>query len=210
MDRMNKNCMNKAFLLVFLTLFSFFAFFSQAGAASFILSSPASLIEEGKPFALSVLVDAQGDKINALSGKLVFSSRAFAVERIDMSKSILSHWTEEPKKGRRGIEFSGIIAGGFSGLYDPFAPEHAMPAEVFTAYLVPKTSGYATAYLADGSVFLDDGSGLEKETAIAAYSFEAVSSGEEEKSLSSGRAWVLLIGLALLASILCAYAFYFR
>lgn len=102
-------------------------------------------------FLMSVNLNTEGEKINAVSGAVVFDSSKLSVKSVQYYSSTVNFWVTEPKETSPGrLEFAGITPGGWSG-------DSAIFNIVFTA----KEVGSLDVRLADGVVLKNDGVGTE-------------------------------------------------
>ena len=72
-------------------------------------------------FTADVLVDTEGQSLNAFEGTIAVSSDYFEVIDIKASRSVVDFWIDSPVGGfaddpnRSSFDFAGIVAGGFEG-----------------------------------------------------------------------------------------------
>ncbi len=77
------------------------------------------LLAKSSKAVVSILLDAKGENINALSAELSVISGDAEIYEINDGESIISAWIERPTIENNKVVFAGIIPGGFSGVYDP-------------------------------------------------------------------------------------------
>jgi len=121
-----------------------FAFVAQAQAAVLNLESSANSVGQGQLFLITVNLSGEGEKINAVSGELVFNPIESQVIQIYDGASIITNWLDQPVVGsclpQCSINFSGVIAGGFSGVLSPYY-EGSRPGRLFSVLMQAKTIG---------------------------------------------------------------------
>ena len=67
-------------------------------------------------YLLRVILDTQGETINALDGKIILPKDIVEVKEIHDGNSSVNFWLQNPIEKNKGeIEFSGITPGGVSG-----------------------------------------------------------------------------------------------
>lgn len=123
---------------------------------------------------VEVVLDPEGDSVNAFSGELSVSNEAFEVVSAHASDSVVPLWVVIPKvseekdfNARTRIVFEGVIPGGFNGVRSPYY-EGVRPGKLFTVELRPKQEGLSRIFLENLEVRRNDGAG----TRIAAKSGE--------------------------------------
>ena len=99
---------------------------------------------------ISLILDTEGEKINAIEGDILVFGDADIVDIRD-GASFVSLWTEKLSFKDNSAHFSGIIPGGFNGT-----------GEVLSLVLRGAAEGNVSASLSNVSVFLDDGMGTEE------------------------------------------------
>ncbi len=105
----------------FLLLLLIFIMPSHAMAATLSFSGSNAPLHIGEERELSVLLDAEGVSLNAISGAILFPSEMLVVDHIDLGSSPVDIWVEEPAVRSSGvISWSGIVPGGWSGVRGAF------------------------------------------------------------------------------------------
>lgn len=133
-------------------------------AALFEVSSQTTEPALYQQFQVDVMVDAEGQAINALEARVVFPEKLLALEEIRDGDSIVSFWLEKPKEGAapeeglRQVYFSGVIPGGFEGLLSPFY-KGVKPGRILSLIFVAKEIGEGVIELQDQKIYLHDGLG---------------------------------------------------
>lgn len=124
----NRNNISKAISLEFflkLLVFSFvfaFLFFAPQGTiakeASFYVSPSKGSYSVGSTFSVNILIDAEGNAINAAQAIISFPSDKLKITRVSKQSSIFSLWVEEPvySNTKGTISFLGGVPNpGFIG-----------------------------------------------------------------------------------------------
>ncbi len=86
-----------------------------AGRATFNPSE--NLNSQAKAFSTTLVLDTQGDNINAIEGTLVVDSKLAENVQVSDSGSIITYWVVSPTvdSTKNVITFSGAIPGGYTG-----------------------------------------------------------------------------------------------
>ncbi|MFH1193345.1 MAG: GxxExxY protein [Candidatus Jorgensenbacteria bacterium] len=155
----------------------------KAEAAQFLLKAPPGTIVTGEPFRVSVLLNAEGDSINALEGTVLFPADRLELTGINDGDSIVPLWVERPEvpigcTGTCMVKWSGVMPGGFSGTLTPSNPL-PQPGQVLTLTFRAKVAGTFLLNLADVRAFRNDGEGTEIAAPGSSLSV-AVGEGERE------------------------------
>ncbi len=155
---------------------------SQTSAFSFTMQVSDTSPHRGDEFAVDVLVDTGGRKINTLEG--VFSvSNIFTIKKVYTANSIVSAWVTDPTVSSSAVSFSGIVPGGYSG-----NSGHLMKVVIQAQNL-----GVGDFSLKNLKVYLHDGNGtavsvankifnskvLAERTTHAVYTLDDTTSPEE-------------------------------
>ena len=158
------------------------AFSSQA--AQLHLTSQTREIGVGQQFQVDLMLDAEGESINAIEGKITFSKELLEIKEISDGDSIINLWVERPHQRqatsdkrqatsdkRQGeIIFSGIIPTGFAGVLSPYY-EGERPGKIFSLIFTSKSEGEGTVNLENGKVLLHDGLGTPAKLGILNFEF---------------------------------------
>jgi hypothetical protein len=162
----------------FFVLFSVL-FFQFVEAAELNLYSKRQEIGLDQQFKVDLFLNTEGENINALEGKILFSADQLELKEINDGGSIVSFWLEKPKalnntntlnnanenitRNNANIDitrnsaniqevvFSGIVPGGFSG-------EKGL---ILSLVFKTKKEGQAFIEISDSKVLLNDGLGTE-------------------------------------------------
>jgi hypothetical protein len=110
---------------------------------------------------IDVLLDTQGEAVNAVEGTLVFPQNFLALSRISDGDSAVNFWLQKPKLESGGrLTFSGIIPGGWNG-----------KGKVFSAVFRALEEGDVSVELSNLKVFLNDGEGTAAKVEMNPYEF---------------------------------------
>lgn len=109
------------------------------------------VVSIGDTFEVSVIIDTEGDPLNAVEGALMYPKDILAIERISDGNSIVDYWIESPKEVDGQISFSGITTGGFS------VRRGALLSVRFKA----EAEGAGSLAFLSGRALLNDGMGTE-------------------------------------------------
>jgi len=134
-------------------LFSIFYFLFSAlpaQAAELTLVLRDAHRDASADYEIVVLLDTEGQEINALEGKVVFPPEVLSVQDIHEASSLITFWVEDPQQSEPGIiNFAGIIPGGFNG----------RKGVLFSVLFKSEGSGEGVVEMRDLKVLLNDGLG---------------------------------------------------
>lgn len=151
--------MRKIFFVLFFILF-FGASFSKVDAASLSFSGVPFTLSSSDSFFVDVYIDPEGQNINAVEGAVVFPDDLVSVKDIYNGRSVVTAWVESPKVIGSSVQFSGIMAGGFSSIIDPVSNTNN-PGNLFRIVFEPKKEGFGVVSFENTHVYLNDGNGTE-------------------------------------------------
>lgn len=100
-------------------------------AASLSLRLDETTLKEQNKAMVSLWLLPTSENVNAIGGEIEVISNNAKISLIREGSSIISAWVERPRLENNRIIFSGIIPGGFSGAYSPFA-KGPQPGLVFS------------------------------------------------------------------------------
>ncbi len=150
---MKKN--HKIKLLIILT-FSFL-WVRGVSAASLDLNITKTVFKENESFVLTLLLNGEGESINAVEGDIKYNENAIKAETVNTGGSFVSFWVEQPNLKNPGtLHFSGITPGGVS----------AAGAEVFRVVFRTQKVGDTSLSLKNVSLLLNDGNGSSAEVGL--------------------------------------------
>jgi len=176
------------FVFYFFALFSVFFVLSPliSQAAELKLSSPNEL-SVGQQFQVDVILNTEGEQINAIEGKIVFPDELLEVKEIRDGNSIVNFWIERPKAETRKdtntntnlhesvrvdscgetnnscgfVYFSGIMPGGYNG----------SQGLILSTIFLAKKEGSGLIEIQKAKTLLNDGKGTEAEVRIKNLEF---------------------------------------
>ncbi|MFA5935660.1 MAG: hypothetical protein WC787_02300 [Patescibacteria group bacterium] len=123
-----------------------------ASHATVLYTEPSQIqIKPNERFEVSVFLDTQSEDINALEGKVQFSSEILELEEVRDGNSIVNFWVERPTKSTSPVTFSGIIPGGYQ------FPKGLVVSFVFHA----KQEGQGVISIENARTLRNDGEGTQ-------------------------------------------------
>ena len=134
-------------------------------AANIFLDAKSQFLTQGEEFLVNVFLNTEGESINAVEGKLMFSADLLEAREIRDGNSIINFWIERPKVSKGEILFSGIIPGGYldkQGL-------------IFSIVFQARQAGRGSVEIREIKALLNDGKGTATNTTIS--NLELVISG---------------------------------
>jgi hypothetical protein len=159
-----KNLFKIIFLITIFFILSLL-FTGRVFAASLSLNTSKNIISVGEQFYVDLMLNPEGDSVNALGGSVNFSSENFSFIRAEDGKSMVNLWVEKPQitgiGSSNSISFSGIISNGFQGVIDPFNPDVKLPGLIVRLVFEGKKPGEANFSTSSFNVNLNDGLGTE-------------------------------------------------
>ena len=149
----NKIKNRKLIFLINIGLIFLFGFclirFVQADETSLSLKPSSESFQVGKVFPVKLIVDANGQSINAVHADIIFPADKLEVVDVSKENSIFSFWPEEPHISDSKISFSGGLPNpGFIGI-----------GEVITVNFRAKKEGPVNLEIGEGKVLANDGLG---------------------------------------------------
>jgi len=144
-----KKPLEKTKILLFFLAAGFFVFAFRAEAATFNFTP--ALIPVGGQATVDLLLDTEGEEINAVQATLNFSPAEFEINSVSDSNSLVSLWLDEPvfDNAKGTIYFSGLIPGGWAG----------SSGELLRLTLTPKGRGTSFFTLTAVQALKNDGQG---------------------------------------------------
>lgn len=100
----------------------------------------------GKAFALDLMLDTEGERVNAIEGMMEFAHGGAAILAADHGGSVVPLWIRAPRPGGSGVMFSGLIPGGLV----------ADRARLFSVVIAPRSTGAVEIAVRDMRAFRDD------------------------------------------------------
>ena len=68
-----------------------------------------------KNFEVKVLLDTEGETVNAVEGEIVFPTNNLLLQEINDGGSFINLWIKKPSFDGNSVVFSGILPGGYEG-----------------------------------------------------------------------------------------------
>lgn len=99
-----------------ISIFAASFYFSQlAQAADFRVAPRALPVGVGDVFEVPLVVDGQGQNLNAVSGSLIYDPTRLELVGVNESGSVISLWAIDPVAAKNSghLEFSGVSTGAF-------------------------------------------------------------------------------------------------
>lgn len=164
-------------IFFFTSLYSIFYILNPVPAFAAELKLSSSQTPEialGQQFQVDLLLDAEGESVNALEGKIYFPTDLLDLKEIRDNDSIVNFWIEKPKSyilnPKSYILYSGIIPGGFEGVLSPYWSGFK-PGKILSLIFEAKKEGEGLVEAKDLKVLLNDGKGTETDTIISNFQF---------------------------------------
>lgn len=184
-------------LNLFVTCFLGFVIFgfNEAIATVFYFSPPAINTTVNDKIEVFLMLDTEGERVNAVEGNIIFSKDKLGLVDIGYEDSIINLWIEEPKLEEGKIIFAGITPGGFDGVREPFQKE-VESGKILTLVFKAKNVGSGAVVLENARALLNDGEGTETDISLIPFSVDIL--GKKEPSKTIGFTYVIIITLGLL------------
>ena len=148
----------KKYFLKFVFLFIFFYLLLPVISFAATLSwSPASVsARPGGDFEISLFINGDKEKINAVSGVIIYNPADLVLKEIREADSVINFWLERPDVTKSGtVNFSGIIPGGFDAILSPYYAA-ARPGKILTLIFTSQKAGATAIKLESPEVFLNN------------------------------------------------------
>lgn len=146
----------KYFYKIIITVVSLFGMILSSHTA---FAADISVVSTSRAGIYAVVLSvAKNESINAVDGSIIFNENATVVPSIGTSDSIISLWIHKPSVSGNSVNFSGIIPGGFSALYDQFGGTPSTEGKLF--YIIfpfAKNFSSYTFTFDSTSLYLNDG-----------------------------------------------------
>lgn len=151
----------KLVILIWFSIALIFGFLIIPQAFAAELSIKAASPAENNELKVDILLDSNGEEINAIEATLVFPANILQLKNINDGDSVISLWIRRPQIGTSSsaINFSGIIPGGYSG-----------KGKIFQVTFAIVGNGFADFALRDARVLLNDGVGSAAKLILVPYS----------------------------------------
>jgi hypothetical protein len=112
-------------------------------------------------FKVEVSLAPEGESLNAIEGKIVFSKN-LKIREVVTADSIVSFWLDKPRLENNAVVWAGVMPNGFDGILDPYKTV-AGPGKLFEIFFSEKPADEGEINLVSGRVFLNDGLGTSEE-----------------------------------------------
>ncbi len=122
--------------------------------ATFRVESETASYAVGDEFLVTILVDSEGESINAFEGRVVFPEELVEFKGIREQGSIVNLWITEPP------HFSGLTPGGYRG-----------QGVLFSLIFQAKAQGAGSIGIEEGRVLLNDGQATPAALEISHFPF---------------------------------------
>ena len=153
---------NKRLLLAFLgsLIFTLFLFAPNLSEAATLKLSPSTgVYTVGSTFSARVVINTNGETVNASEGKLTFNTSELSVVSVSKTGSIFSLWTVEPSFSNSAgtIVYGGGSPSGYTG----------SAGNAITITFRAKNAGTSKVTFSEGSVLAADGLGTNVLTSMS-------------------------------------------
>jgi hypothetical protein len=149
-------------ILFLLSIFYFLLSVNLVEAAELNLTSSIQEFGVGQQFQVDLILNTQNEEINAVEGRIIFSSETLELKEMRDGNSIVNFWVERPKaKFNNEIDFSGIVPGGYTG-------EKGL---IFSIIFQSKAEGEGIVEIQNAKALLNDGEGTTAKTTISNFQF---------------------------------------
>ena len=141
-------------IIFYISILAIFADNCTHAASVFLIQE-----QKGDFISISVMLDTEGENINAMAGTLTFDTDLLSNPTIYDKKSIVKNWIESPyldATTSKSISWAGIVPGGFSGVRSGLY-KGTRPGELFRFIFSKIKSGTTTIILKDLDLRLNDG-----------------------------------------------------
>jgi len=88
---------------------------SSSDAAELFFDAKAQEVGIGQQFQVDLMLDTEGESINAIEGEIVFPTSTLEFQEIRDGASFISFWVKRPFFNGNSVIFSGILPGGHEG-----------------------------------------------------------------------------------------------
>lgn len=155
--------------ILFFTLLGFLVG-ESAYAAELRVTPPFNAVYQGDTFILDVQLSSIDDPVNAFEAGVTLSPNLSVVD-IRTARSVVPLWVEEPSVTESGITFSGVIPGGFEGIFGT-AWVGMRPGTLFRVVVRADNVGSASVSFTPGAVaYRNDGEGSVVPLTVLGTSF---------------------------------------
>ncbi len=137
--------------------------------AALIVFNASSTIPANQDSKVDVIVDSEGQSLNAFEGTVSFPDSLLSIKQILNGNSIVSFWIEQPHltsstgSGIATISFSGITPGGFQEVPGLSTEKQG---NLFSIIFSPKKEGMAEINADNVRILLGDGLGTPAKVSV--------------------------------------------
>lgn len=171
------NFIRSKIILTLCVIFSATLFSPHVYAAEMYINSGSKEVV-GFPgeFQASVNLNTEGENINAVQGKLSFSSSLLGIKEIEDGNSIINFWINQPALGSDGeISFSGITPGGYNG----------DSGLLFSIVFQTKSTGTGIIGIGSAQALINDGNGTAAQLSTFPLQISAISGNSSSPTIVS-------------------------
>ena len=161
----------KLLIIIFIFLFFAFGLVMPVLAVELFFEPKMQEVGVGQEFQVSLVLDPQGEQINAVAAKLSFPENLAEVVEIRDGSSILTLWVERPAWQGGRITFAGIVPGGFIGILGPY--EEPKPGKLLEVIMRTKGAGQGEFTIEEAQVLLNDGLGTPADFQTSSFKLQA-------------------------------------
>lgn len=138
-------------------------FFAAAvNAADLFFEAKSQEFAQGEEFIVNILLNTEGESINAIEGKIVFPDKLLEAKEIRDGNSIINFWIKQPDTSQYGVvNFSGIIPGGYN----------EAKGFIFSIVFQVKAEGSGAVEISDAGILLNNGKGTPANVKISPFRF---------------------------------------
>lgn len=133
----------------------------EVQAARLYFEFPTGTTGVGERFVLNLMIDTEGETINAIEGSITVSDERLKIVGIEDGSSIVTLWVERPDFTENAVTFSGVTPGGFDSVLTPLASPLQQPGLILSLILEGKSVGEVRIDILSARVLLHDGIGTE-------------------------------------------------
>lgn len=152
----------KKYFVATLTIFMLFFVVADVFSTEIFLNAESKEIKRVDEFKVDFFLNTENEDINAMEGKIIFSTYLLELKEIRDGNSIINFWIERPENNLSGkINFSGIIPGGYSG----------KKGLIFSVIFQAKNKGKDIIKINNFKALLNDGKGTEIASTISNLDF---------------------------------------
>jgi len=157
--------------ILFLLSTFYFLLSGLASAAELFFDAQTQEFAINQQFQVDLLLDAENKELNAVEGKILFPVDLLELKQIKDGGSIINFWVEKPAVVMNdSVVFSGIIPGGFRGVFGPFY-KGLKPGKILSLIFQTQKEGEGAIEINEAKVLLNDGKGTPAQLSIINYQF---------------------------------------